>query len=194
MAHQCLACGHLFTEGSSAILQGCPQCKGTRFFYTQKPLPAEERQALAAKAQKDLRSVVSELLQSAPEAQAEMQKVAAGGWGELRPKDLRKLVAQVAEQQERAQANAKAKMAEWENPDVQPFVVDAKVGERRDAMQAELAAKAKAPPHPDTVNIRKPGQYDIDIKGLLEKNPIVVHKDGAYLIHLPSLFDQAKRE
>jgi predicted nucleic acid-binding Zn-ribbon protein len=43
---------------------------------------------------------------------------------------------------------------------------------------------------PDTVTIGDTGEYDIDIKGLLEKNPIVVHKDGAYLIHLPSLFDR----
>ena len=41
---------------------------------------------------------------------------------------------------------------------------------------------------PDTVTIADAGEYAIDIKGLLEKNPIVVHKDGAYMIHLPSLF------
>ena len=47
-------------------------------------------------------------------------------------------------------------------------------------------------PYPDTVTINDDGSYALDVKGLLEKDPIVVHKDGAYLIHLPSLFDGKK--
>jgi predicted nucleic acid-binding Zn-ribbon protein len=42
---------------------------------------------------------------------------------------------------------------------------------------------------PETVRIDGPGLYTIDVKRLLEEAPIVVQKDGSYLIHLPSLFD-----
>lgn len=187
MAHQCLACGHLFPEGSSAILQGCPQCKGTRFFYTQEPLPESERNALAARAQKDLRQVVAELLKaSATGDEGLEQKVKSG---QLRPGDLRPLLKQVADTQARAERNA---LPAWENPDVKPFVVHAKVEQAKARVEAEIAAASKAPEHPDTVNIRKPGQYEIDVGALLEGNPIVVHRDGAYHIHLASLFDQGR--
>jgi predicted nucleic acid-binding Zn-ribbon protein len=189
MAHQCLACGHLFPEGSSAILQGCPACKGTRFFYTQEPLPEAERLALADRAQKDLRQVVAELLKASAEGNDDL--AAKAKTGQLRPGDLRGLVAQAAATQARAERNA-ASVPNWENPDVQPYVVHAKVEAAKAKVEAELAQAAKAPPQPDTVNIRKPGQYDIDVKALLDKSPIVVHRDGAYHIHLASLFDQKK--
>lgn len=186
MAHQCLACGHLFVDGSSAILQGCPDCKGTRFFYTQEPLPESERRALADRAQKDLRQVVSELLKaSATGDGSDLEKKARSG--QLRPGDLRPLLKQVADTQARAERNAKPT---WENPAVEPYVVHAKVEEARARVEKQLAEAGKAPEHPDTVNIRKPGQYEIDVGALLEGNPIVVHRDGAYHIHLASLFSQ----
>jgi predicted nucleic acid-binding Zn-ribbon protein len=187
MAHQCLACGHLFPEGSSAILQGCPQCKGTRFFYTHEALPEAERLALSSRAQKDLRQVVSELLKASAEGNTDLEEKARSG--QLRPGDLRSLVKQAAETQARAERNSGP---HWENPAVQPFIVHAKVEQAKARIEAELKEAEKAPEHPDTVNIRKPGQYDIDVKALLDKSPIVVHRDGAYHIHLASLFDQGK--
>ena len=41
---------------------------------------------------------------------------------------------------------------------------------------------------PETIEVEQPGKYQIDLKGLLEKEPIVIQKDGSYTIHLPSLF------
>lgn len=190
MAHQCLACGHVFAEGSSAILQGCPQCKGTRFFFTQKPLAESERRAMAEKAHKDLREVVGELLKSSPAASEDLQrKVEAGGWSQLRPADLRTLMQAAAQKQTNAEA-ALAQAKSWENPDVQPLVLKG-IAQKKAAVEAAVAEASKAPDHPDTVNIRKPGEYEIDVAGLLERNPIVVHRDGAYHIHLASLFDSA---
>ncbi len=196
MAHQCLQCGHLFQEGSSAILQGCPQCKGTRFFYTAKPLAEAERRSMAEKAQKDLREVVGEILKSSPAASEDLQrKVQSGGWAQLRPADLRTLVQAAAQKQSNAAA-ALDQARTWENPDVKPALrrqVEA-IEAKRAAVQAQVTEASKAPDHPDTVNIRKPGEYEIDVAGLLERNPIVVHRDGAYHIHLASLFDSAGKQ
>lgn len=193
MAHQCLQCGHLFAEGSSAILAGCPKCKGTRFFFTQKPLPEEERRAMAEKAQKDLREVVGELLKATPGADEDLKrKVTQGGWAQIRPGDLRNLMQAAAQKQTNAEAALHESKA-WENPDVQPFILK-RVEEKRAIVAAALAEASKAPDHPDTVNIRKPGEYEIDVAGLLERNPIVVHRDGAYHIHLASLFDSVGKQ
>lgn len=181
MAHQCLQCGHLFPEGSSAILQGCPQCKGTRFFYTRSALPEGERQAMAAKAQKDLRDVVADILKAAP-ASDELKGKVAQGLSNLRPSDLRDLMKAAAIQ---PRADGAAPPA--------TVVVEAEVAQRRAEVVAQVEEQRKVSDHPDTVNIRKVGQYDIDIAALLDHSPIVVHKDGSYHIHLASLFDQHGR-
>jgi len=44
------------------------------------------------------------------------------------------------------------------------------------------------------IEIKGKGSYEIDIEALLEEKPIVVEKDGSYLIYLPSLFDSLKRK
>lgn len=46
---------------------------------------------------------------------------------------------------------------------------------------------------PETVAVRDGGVYELDVKRLLEKNPIVVHKDGTYSLHLPSLMESLDR-
>ena len=48
--------------------------------------------------------------------------------------------------------------------------------------------------NPETINIEKPGKYVIDIKGLLEEEPIIIQKDGTYTIHLPSIFKMLDKE
>ncbi|MBW3584109.1 MAG: hypothetical protein KY455_13540 [Euryarchaeota archaeon] len=47
---------------------------------------------------------------------------------------------------------------------------------------------------PETVAIRGEGEYELDVKRLLEKSPIVVHKDGTYSLHLPSLMETVGRK
>jgi predicted nucleic acid-binding Zn-ribbon protein len=133
------------------------------------------------------------LQDAAPATAAELGKADDGQWAQLKTSDLRKLVKQVQQEQERTLAAKKAAPPEpsWENPSPTPVKVSVRI-----QTAAERLAKQGSPEEPakpDTVNIRKPGEYEIDLKGLLERNPIVVHKDGAYLIHLPSLFDQGKK-
>ncbi len=188
MPHQCLSCGHAFEEGSSALLAGCPQCKGTKFFYSANAVSDDERRELQAKAQTDLRQVVAEVLQdAAPDVAKDLQDQADGdGWAELSPKDLRKIVKKV--QAETKKKPAKTPAAD----DVHSPERMAQVREARERILAELGKDADDETVPDTVTIQEDGSYAVDVKGLLEKDPIVVHKDGAYLIHLPSLFDGKK--
>jgi predicted nucleic acid-binding Zn-ribbon protein len=47
---------------------------------------------------------------------------------------------------------------------------------------------------PETIDIEKPGKYKIDLKGLLEEEPIIIQKDGSYTIHLPSIFKMIDKE
>jgi len=54
------------------------------------------------------------------------------------------------------------------------------------------APKRKKERHVDVINIIEQGVYEIDVQRLLEDNPIVIQKDGSYLIHLPSLFKEGR--
>ena len=47
---------------------------------------------------------------------------------------------------------------------------------------------------PETIKIKTPGEYELDLKGLLEEEPIIIQKDGSYVIHLPSVFERARKE
>ncbi len=184
MPHQCLGCGFAFEEGSSALLKGCPECKGTRFFYTAEEVDEGRRKEIAKDAQGDLRQVVAELLQeAAPQAAQELQdKADSDGWAELKPKDIRKLMKQV-------QAESKAVPQGGLDPE-ETLSPSEHAMRRQQAAEAakRILAETEMDEKPDTVTVADQGEYEIDVRGLLEKNPIVVHKDGAYLIHLPSLF------
>ena len=52
----------------------------------------------------------------------------------------------------------------------------------------KITAESDHSDTPETIGVEQPGNYRIDLKGLLEKEPIVIQKDGSYTIHLPSLF------
>ncbi len=47
---------------------------------------------------------------------------------------------------------------------------------------------------PETVEILEQGVYDLDVERLLGKSPIVVHKDGRYSLHLPSLMESLEKK
>ena len=36
--------------------------------------------------------------------------------------------------------------------------------------------------------------YEIDVESLLEKSPVIVRRDGTYLVHLPSLFGKIEEK
>jgi predicted nucleic acid-binding Zn-ribbon protein len=60
--------------------------------------------------------------------------------------------------------------------------------DQRKAIIEKIKAEVDHSDTPETIGVEQPGKYHIDLKGLLEKEPIVIQKDGTYTIHLPSLF------
>jgi predicted nucleic acid-binding Zn-ribbon protein len=43
---------------------------------------------------------------------------------------------------------------------------------------------------PEVITIVEPGVYEIDLEQLMDRSPIIILKDGTYLLHLPSLFNK----
>ena len=170
MPHQCLKCGKIFEEGSSQLLKGCPDCGGNRFFYTKEPLNEKERNEMTQKVGKDINDTIMEIL--GEENKDVLDK--SGKWVKIKPKDVRKALEQHLPEK---------RMAPEKKEDIDIITDD----EYRKSVIEELEAEEETSA-PETIDVEKPGKYKIDLKGLLEEEPIIIQKDGSYTIHLPSIF------
>ncbi|HEB37180.1 MAG TPA: hypothetical protein ENI14_00750 [Thermoplasmatales archaeon] len=92
---------------------------------------------------------------------------------ELKPRELKEAFFQIAEQESKKQV----------------FGIDEK---SREEMVEKLIPQESE--EPETIRIKTPGEYELDLKGLLEEEPIIIQKDGSYVIHLPSVFERARKE
>ncbi len=169
MPHQCLKCGHTFEEGSPQLLKGCPECGGNRFFYTKEPLDENQRADITKKVGKDVNEKIMQLLEGNKDLID-----GSGEWAKIKPKDVKKAF--------KKQINEKIKPESKENIDI--IIDESYRRESLDKAQSEIDESM----YPETIDIEKSGKYKIDLKGLLEDEPIIIQKDGSYTIHLPSVF------
>lgn len=178
MPHQCLKCGKIFEEGSAQLLKGCPDCSGNRFFFTKEPLDEKQRAAITEEVGKDINSAIMNLMGSEGENLIEKQ----GDWVKIKPKDVRKVIKKHLTKEKR--------MGSEKKEDIDILTDDDYRSEKIEEIQAQSDYSDK----PETINIERPGSYKIDLKGLLEEEPIIIQKDGSYTIHLPSLFKMINSE
>lgn len=178
MPHQCLKCGKIFEEGSAQLLKGCPDCSGNRFFFTKEPLDEKQRAAITEEVGKDINSAIMNLMGSEGENLIEKQ----GDWVKIKPKDVRKVIKKHLTKEKRMESEKKE--------DIDILTDDDYRSEKIEEVQAQSDYSDK----PETINIERPGSYKIDLKGLLEEEPIIIQKDGSYTIHLPSLFKMINSE
>ena len=176
MPHQCLKCGHVFEEGSSQLLKGCPDCGGNRFFYTKEPLDEKQRKNITKKVGKDINSAIIDILEGNEEI---LDK--SGKWANVKPKDVKKAM-------EKHLKEKKIKFDKKEDIDV---ITDE---EYRIKTLEKIKLESNKSMEPETIDIEKPGRYKIDLKGLLEEEPIIIQKDGSYTIHLPSVFKMINKK
>jgi predicted nucleic acid-binding Zn-ribbon protein len=177
MPHQCLKCGKIFEEGSNELLKGCPVCDGNHFFYTKEPLNEENRKSLNEKLDKDINSKLAKILTG--EAKEFLKD---SEWINIKPKDI---------DEEIEKCIAKTKKITPDNKENIEIITEEKY--RKEKIE-KIITENKKSNEPETINIEEPGKYKIDIKGLLEEEPIIIQKDGSYTIHLPSLFKMINKE
>ena len=178
MPHQCLKCGKIFEEGSSQLLKGCTECGGNRFFFTKEPLDEDERNSITREVGKDINSRIVDLLGGDSEV---LDK--SGKWVTIKPKDVRKVV-------EKHLTETK-KLPPEKKEDIE-LITDEEY--RKNVIEKIKSESEKQDEAPETIDIEKSGKYKIDVKGLLEEEPIIIQKDGTYTIHLPSVFKMIDKE
>jgi len=179
MPHQCLKCGLVFEEGSSQLLKGCPDCGGNRFFFTKEPLDQKEREKITEEVGKDINEKIIEMM--GPDGEKMIDK--SGKWVNIKPKDVRKAM-------EKHLPDKKEKIEVESKEDVDILTDD----EYRKGRIEKVKSEMEEDDTPETIDVERPGSYKIDVKGLLEEEPIIIQKDGSYTIHLPSLFKMIDKE
>ena len=179
MPHQCLKCGKIFEQGSSQLLKGCPECGGNRFFFTKEPLDEKQRQKITEEVGKDINDTLIKIMGS--EGEKIVDK--SGKWVNIKPKDIRKAM-------EKHLSEKKEKIIPDNKKNVDILTDEKYRRERINKIKLEMQQERRL----ETIGIERPGSYKIDIKGLLEEEPIIIQKDGSYTIHLPSLFKMINKE
>ena len=194
MPHQCLKCGEIFEDGSPQLLKGCPQCGGNRFFYTKTALDEVEREQIQQEVGKDINDQLVNILGSQKNDLVDH----AGNWVNMKPRDIRKALSTHIKEKPIVTP------AKESNNDIDdrmninyakfPHYSLVEDDSYRKEQIARCIPQKNREDHPETIGIRPPGEYEIDIKGLLEHQPIIIEKDGSYTIHLPSAFKQFQKE
>jgi uncharacterized protein len=95
-----------------------------------------------------------------------------------------------------SQFDKKRKVPDEKPSDPKPVRKEKKSKKRSKEPVKEPVRARKGPKEKqvDVINIVEQGVYEIDVQRLLEDNPIVIQKDGSYLIHLPSLFKEGREK
>jgi hypothetical protein len=195
--HQCLKCGKIFEDGSPELLKGCPHCGGNRFFYTKKALDENAREQIQKEVGKDINEQLVNMLGK----QSGDLVDHAGNWVNMKPKDIRKALSTHIKEQPVVtktpeESDTQEQQRNQEKIVQSPFSQYTLVEDesyRQEQLKRCLPQKNRDE-HPETIGIRPPGEYEIDIKGLLEHQPIIIEKDGSYTIHLPSAFKQFQQK
>lgn len=194
MPHQCLKCGEIFEDGSPQLLKGCPHCGGNRFFYTKKALDENAREQIQKDVGKDINEQLVDMLGSQQNDLVDQ----AGNWVNMKPKDIRKALSShikdnpvVTSTNKKNEEQNSQKNFDYSHCPQYTLIEDESY--RKKQLERCLTKKNRTE-HPETIGIRPPGEYEIDIKGLLEHQPIIIEKDGSYTIHLPSAFKQFQKE
>jgi predicted nucleic acid-binding Zn-ribbon protein len=208
MPHQCLKCGSVFADGSPQILRGCPGCGGTRFFYTDKPITDEERNRLKEQANKDIKHLIQEMLtgNDTVPIRIDEESLEKEEWVPLGIKS------EVGPKETEAQSQSEVEKRIIKSIDDLKFPKEKRLKRFRIVSKGDVQKElqktaAKEEPHPPkaeepkkkdkgvaVITIDEEGVYDIDVEKLLENSPIIVKKDGSYMVHLPSVFKKVRKK
>lgn len=215
MPHQCLNCGEAFEDGSTDLLEGCPSCEGTRFFFTEEPLAEDERAELREETGKNVHEMLQDIMESedSPDLGEDIwSREAWERWIRLRPgegdemleeigsvEDLQELREQVEEESEVTfEPTSSQEDLDRMRESVQVSLEDVQEASppepEVDPAQLQPVTQDDDPGRPSTLNIREPGEYEIDVRRLMEDSPVIVERDGSYVIHLPSVFEKGSKD
>jgi predicted nucleic acid-binding Zn-ribbon protein len=219
LPHQCLNCGSIIPRGSDQILKGCADCGGKKFMYVETALPEKKRMELKKRADE----VRDEILKKTDDdlfrmlkdrgittMNGDMKEEIGAEWVRISSKEesttvtggsSRKDVTIIPPGDDRKSArdmirkydrDLKGKVSSTVRIDEEPEKKAPKGRSKKKTPRVKAPGR-KRKKDAEVITIVEQGVYEINVEKLLDDNPIIIQKDGSYLIHLPSLFDLRKK-
>jgi predicted nucleic acid-binding Zn-ribbon protein len=185
--HQCLQCGKVFVRSSKSLLKGCPDCGGTKFFYTKEPLREEDRKKILEEANRDLHGFV--------------EGVVRGG-GIFSDKEKTSFVVDDLGRGKFIELVYEARGAFAEGKEREVGRREAKIEEVGEGIQIPEERGIKEKPKkdedlikslPGVIDVERSGVYRINVDSLMKDRAIVIRREESYFIHLPSAFERSRR-
>jgi predicted nucleic acid-binding Zn-ribbon protein len=139
------------------------------------PLNEQEREKIKNQIGKDIHETLTDLLDQQNSTLIDQ----AGNWITMKPKDIRKAF-------KNHMPDEHHKLV-FQTTDSKEINMIENETYRKQRIQKVLN-EYRPLETPETIDIQPPGKYNIDVKALLENEPIIIQKDGSYTIHLPSVF------
>jgi predicted nucleic acid-binding Zn-ribbon protein len=224
MPHQCIQCGNVIPSGSPQILQGCSQCGGKKFYFTSEALSQDERDRMMRRADQDINELLDGVFKKEKELAEALEKggLLEEEWVKVTPaptEDGGEVIIEGAGDPEktgegtgadgkgageegtghkavrpvRVAVSKKVRLSARPGPSSAPPGEGA-IAPGGPAGRSGKARGIKPQLSPEVIHMIEPGVYEIDLEGLLDKSPMIVNRDGTYLIHLPSVMPTAKRK
>jgi len=82
---------------------------------------------------------------------------------------------------------------EFINIDIKKEKIEDILEEIRKRKEEALREAEKLGKKVESISVKQVGEYEINVKRLIEEGTIIIYKEGAYYIYLPSLFKTPKR-
>ena len=187
--HQCLRCGKVFEHSSKSLLKGCPDCGGTKFFYTKKPLGEEERKEILEKANKDLSGLVEGVIRGGGFfSESQKASFVIDDLGANKGKFI-ELVGQMEdiEKKERKKIEVVEEVKEARTVSEEVLTVPERKVEKTKREETKEDEK-----YSGIIDVVGSGVYRIDVDSLMREKAIVIRRKESYFIHLPSAFEGLK--
>ena len=83
-------------------------------------------------------------------------------------------------------------LKEIEEETIKGEKIDDIIKEIRKKKEEAIREAEKLKENVESISVKEVGEYEINIKRLVEEGTIIIYKDGAYFIYLPSLFEGKK--
>jgi len=161
MPHECTNCGRVFSDGSTEMLSGCPECGGTKFQYHPEAVPDDESTSVGASPDPD----------PTPEPDTDSPEDAAQTRARRATVDPADLPAAPESPEPPVEDSSSDSPPDTDTAD------EEELDELRSALNDQF----------ESIKIVSPGEYELNLMELYDRDEHIISlmEDGRYAIDVP---------
>ncbi|MDY6780023.1 MAG: Zn-ribbon containing protein [Halobacteria archaeon] len=168
MPHECVNCGNVFDDGSDQMLDGCPECGGSKFLYAKK-VP-DDSSGTDTPSSADTSDETEEIIEAKND--------------ESTPRNFGGKISGSESDSEKPDPDTSSPDTPEDDTQTPPEYRPADSDELREELMEQF----------ETIKIVEPGSYELNLMNLYdsEEKIIALQEDGRYQVSLPSTFQDSE--